>query len=311
MNMIKKITKYAPLFLITAIMLISLSCASNPPTNKIDFSETEPIKIVTLKENPEAPFRVAIAGVISPTETLTSYYELVSYIGKSLHQKTEIVQRGTYAEINNLIELGAVDLAFVCTLAYVKGHEKFGMELLVVPEVNGETVYRSYIIVPQNSDAELVEDLKDRSFAFTDPLSNSGRLSPTYMLHEMGETPASFFSKYIFTYSHDNSIQAVADNIVDGAAVDSLVYDSLVYRNPEIGSMTKIIRKSVPYGIPPIVLPPAVDNEVKSHLRSLLLNLDQNETGKAILEKLMIDRFVMATDASYDSIREMVQKLGW
>ncbi len=60
----------------------------------------------------------------------------------------ELVLRRTYAEINDLVESGYVDVAFVCTSAYVAGHDKFGMELLVAPQVNGETTYYSLLIVP-------------------------------------------------------------------------------------------------------------------------------------------------------------------
>jgi phosphonate transport system substrate-binding protein len=309
--MLIKMIRYMPLFLIAAILLIPLSCTQKPSYERIDFSKTEPSKTASLPETPEATIRIAIAGVISPRETLKYYDQMVSYIGKALNQKTEIVQRGTYAEINNLVELGAVDLAFVCTLAYVKGNKEFGMELLVVPEVNKETTYHSYIIVSQRSNIELLEDLRGTTFAFTDPLSNTGRLAPTYLLYEMGETPESFFKESTFTYSHDNSIRAVADNIVDGAAVDSLVYDYLINSQPEIGTRIRVIHKSAPFGIPPVVVHPNLDNEVKSHLRSLLLNMDQDETGKAILNNLTIDRFVLAEDRSYDSIREMALTLGW
>jgi len=38
-------------------------------------------------------------------------------------------------------------------------------------------------------------------FAFTDPVSNSGRFAPTYQLLQSGERPDTFFSRYIFTYA--------------------------------------------------------------------------------------------------------------
>ena len=66
---------------------------------------------------------------------------------------------------------------------------------------------------------------------------------PTYQLSLLGEAPVSFFSRYLFTYSHDTSIMAVADKLVDGAAVDSLVYDQLVAGKPELVSKTKIITR--------------------------------------------------------------------
>ena len=91
------------------------------------------------------------------------------------------------------------------------------MEALVVPEVNGIPLYYSYLIVRADAPFRSLADLRDRTFAFSDPLSNSGRLVPVYQLALMGETPESFFGRYIFTYAHDNSIKAVAENLVDAA----------------------------------------------------------------------------------------------
>ncbi len=300
-----------PLLLVVVLFSIfNLSCQSEPEYEKIDLSNLEPVKAAPL-ESPEVVLRVAFAGVLSPMETLMSYSQLVAYLEHALYRPVEIVQRSTYAEINDLIESQQVDLAFVCSLAYVMGNDDFGMELLVVPEVNGETVYYSYLIVPVKSEAENMVDLRGKSFAFTDPLSNSGRLAPTYRLYQMGETPDSFFSKYIFTYSHDNSIQAVAKGLFDGGAVDSLVYDYIVRREPEIGARTRIIEKSPPFGIPPVVVHPSLNGEIKARLRSLFLNMNHDEDGRTVLDGLNIDRFVMGNDASYDMIRSMVDEMGW
>ncbi len=300
-----------PVLLVAVLFSIfNLSCQSEPEYEKINLSNLEPVKTAPL-ESSEVVLRVAFAGVLSPTETLISYSQLVDYLGQALHRPVEIVQRSTYAEINDLIRSQQVDLAFVCSLAYVTGTDDSSMEMLVVPEVNGETVYYSYLIVPAESEAESMMDLRGKSFAFTDPLSNSGRLAPTYRLYQMGETPDSFFSKYNFTYSHDNSIRAVAKGLVDGGAVDSLVYDYIVSQEPEIGARTRIIEKSPPFGIPPVVVHPSLNHEIKARLRSLFLNMNQDEDGRNILDSLNTDRFVMGNDASYDMIRSMADELGW
>ncbi len=298
------------LLVVALLALFSLSCQPRSEYEKIDLSNLEPVKTAP-PESSEVVLRIAFAAVLSPAETLKSYSQLVDYLGQALYRPVEIIQRGTYAEINDLIESQQVDLAFVCSLAYVTGNDDFDMELLVVPEVNGETVYYSYLIVPVESEAESMVDLRGKSFAFTDPLSNSGRLAPTYRLYQMGETPDSFFSKYIFTFSHDNSIRAVAKSLFDGGAVDSLIYDYIVSHEPEIGARTRIIEKSPPFGIPPVVVHPSLNQEIKARLRSLFLNMNQDEDGRKILGGINIERFVMGDDASYDTIRSMVDEMGW
>ncbi len=255
--------------------------------------------------------RVAISGVLSPTKTLEYYQELLAYMEQKLGWQVTLILKPTYAEINDLVRGQRVDVAFICTLAYVKGKDDFGMELLVAPQMYGETVYYSYLIVPEESSAASLEDLRGASFAFTDPMSNSGHLAPSYYLSLLGEAPVSFFSKYIFTYSHDNSILAVTDKLVDGAAVDSLVYDQMIIYYPEITSKTKVIARWGPYAMPPVVVNPALDSQLKQQLQDFFLNLHNSDEGKTILNNLAIDKFIVIPDDAYDSIREMKMKLGW
>ena len=304
-------SKVVIMFALITTLIFTIGCSPTPEYKKIDLTKRQPVETVTTTMPSQVALRIAGAGVLSPTETLKSYDRLLSYLGQALRQPTELLQRRTYTEINDLVKSRYVDLAFVCGYPYVAGHKEFGMELLVVPEVDGETVYYSYIIVPADSDAMELEDLRDKTFAFADPMSNSGRLAPTYMLHKMGETPDSFFGKYIFTYSHDNSIGAVVENLVGGAAVDSLVYDYIVAHEPIVGEKTRIIDRSPPFGIPPVVVHPALNQEIKARLRGLFLNMNQDETGKEILRNLMIDRFVLGNDAMYDTMRDMADELGW
>jgi phosphonate transport system substrate-binding protein len=255
---------------------------------------------------------MAVAAVISPQATMESYRPLTEYISSRLDRPVELIQRGTYAEINDLVRSGAVDLAFVCGGAFVEGERDFGMELLVAPQVNGDTVYFSYLIVPAGSQAQSLEDLREGTFAFSDPLSNSGHLALQWQLDQMGELPETFFSKTIFTYSHDNSIQAVADHLVDGAVVDSLVYDYLDRQSSPLIHRVRIIDRYGPFGIPPVVVHPDIDPDLRAVLLTTLLTMADDPEGKQVLSKLHIERFVVIEPSVYESIRQMASKVrGW
>ena len=47
----------------------------------------------------------------------------------------------------------------------------------------------------------------------------------------------------------------------------------------------------------------------KEQLRKILLTIHEDIKGREILKGMMVDRFVMIEDSSYDSIREMKQWL--
>ena len=250
--------------------------------------------------------RVGIAAMITPSEGKRYYEDLANWLAKKTDREPKLIFKKSYQEMNDAIEAKEVDIAFICAGPYVDGKKKFGLELLVVPMVGGKTTYNSYIIAKTNSAINKFEDLKGKTFAFTDPQSNTGALVPTYMVTKLGKTPETFFSKLIYSGGHDASISAVANNLVDGAAVDSLIFDYIKERRPGLVDEVKIIEESPPFGIPMIVARPDLNQDLKSKLRSFLLSADSDSQIKDVLANMEIEKFTIIDDSAYNSIREMI-----
>ena len=296
--------KISPIFLLLLLMVSACSPGQQTePTAYVDLNNLQPLPTPS---QDGVPLRVAVAAVISPKGTVESYSALMDYLSEKTGRPVELVQRRTYLEINDLVERGEVDMAFVCTSAYVAGQSEFGMQLLVAPQVNGETVYHSYLIVASDSSVKDMADLKGKVFAFTDPISLTGRAYPTYLVEQLGSTPEEFFGRTFFTYSHDEAIYAVANHLADGAAVDSLVYDFAISRDPSLAEKTQILHTSPAFGIPPVVISPDVRPQVAAELQTLLLEMSSDPNGQAALKSIGIDRFVMIEDSAYDNVRSLL-----
>jgi len=289
------------------VLLILGGCAPAhaEPIPTVRLGELSPLPTV----NAEVfPLRVAVAAMISPQGTVASYQPLLEYLSQRLGRPIQLVQRRTYAEVNELIRRHEVDLAFICTRAYVLGRRDFGLELLAIPQVQGETVYYSQLIVRADLPASALADLRNTVFAFTDPLSTTGYLYPNVLLYRLGKTPASFFRRTFFTYSHDKAIYAVAEGIADAAAVDSLVLDFALDRDPLLRERLRIIHTSPPFGMPPVVVGPDVRPQTKALLRELLLGMQDDPQGQLALEALGIERFVPGRDTDYDPVRALEEE---
>jgi phosphonate transport system substrate-binding protein len=283
-------------------------CAAMSSQPVIQLSGLQPLPAPPASEI--IPLRISVAAVISPRGTVESYQPLLDYLSEALDRPVELVQRRTYEETNELVESGEVDLAFVCTSAYVTGHDNFDMRLLVAPEVNDATTYHSLLIVPIDSPAQTMADLQGKVFAFTDPISNSGRVYPTYLVQQLGFTPETFFARTFFTYNHDDAIRAVADQLADGAAVDSLVYEYALERDPTLSERIRIIHRSPAFGIPPVVVSPTIRPQTQALLQETLLGMSESSEGQAALISLGIDAFVTIDDSAYDSARELIGEVG-
>lgn len=297
-------------FFIAAMLAFAYGCGGDGDTIVVDFSKTlGPERPGEQPSGEDRSLRVAVAAMFSPKETFVYHRQVLDYIGRNLGKDIKFIQRKTYGEINELFRKGQVDLAFICSGPYATGKEKYGFELIATPQIQGSHLYQSYLIVNRKSPYHLLKDLRGKTFAFTDPDSNTGRLVPLYWLAQVQERPESFFGKSIYTYSHDNSILAVARDLVDGAAIDGLVWEYYHHKNPIYTSKTRIIRKSESYGIPPLVASRHLPQELKNHTRQLLLSMHREPEGKKILNELMIDRFIAPREEWYESIRLMGEKL--
>ncbi|MBI4743940.1 MAG: phosphate/phosphite/phosphonate ABC transporter substrate-binding protein [Actinobacteria bacterium] len=252
---------------------------------------------------------LSISGMITPSGTYPYYIKIIKYISQKLKRPVILVQRRTYAEVNDLIKEGEIDIAFFAD-SYVEALKEGDVELLVVPQVKGESVRYSYIIVRENSDIVKFDDLKGKSFAFTKPLSASGEIYPSYLIKKAGFTPKSYFSEYVYTHNYSNSIRAVKQKEVDGAAVDSLKFAYLSVQNPKQVDGLKIIQKSPPFGISPWVVRSNLDSKLKKELEKIFLTMDEDPEGQKILKGLFVDKFVKEGIDIYNPIEEMVSFVG-
>ncbi len=247
----------------------------------------------------------AISPMASPVSTLSSYGDFFKYLSKKTGIKIIPKQRRKYAEINSLLKSGDAQFAVTCTGAFLDGRNEFGLELLAVPVINGKTSYNSLVIVNEKSSIENFSQLRGKVFAFTDPLSFTGRLYPLYVLHQMGVIPVEFFHKSFYTSSHEKSIESVAYGLAEGAAVDSLIfYDMERMEHPAV-TMVRIIKVSPPYGIPPIVVSPLVKKPTKQIILTALLEMTSDPEGKEILKKLEIDKYILPDPAIYDNAAQL------
>ena len=307
--MVKKNPCLLSRFLIVSLLILVSGCSSDAEYKSIDFSRTITVSQPETRFEKTPTLRVAVAAMISPKETFIYYRELLAYIGQKLGYDVRLIQRKTYGEINELFPKGQIDLAFICTGPYAVGKKLFRFEALATPVIRDQPFYHSYLIVHKNSDFQQLQDLKGQVFAFTDPESNTGALVPNFWLKKIGQTPQTFFDNVTYSYSHDNSILAVAKGLVDGATVDGHIWEYYNRRKPFYTDLTRVIKKSEPFGSPPLVASAFLSQRLKLQMTQLLISMHDDPEGRRILQELMIDRFVEPRQEWYQPVRQMFDQV--
>lgn len=231
------------------------------------------------------------------------------YLQIHTQRPIEFVQRDRYRETIDLLQQQKVDFAWVCDYPYLV--LKNDVNLLAVALHQGKPSYQAYLIVPaSDTTTHSVADLKNSIFAFADPYSNTGYLSPRFEIKRSGADPTTFFKRTFFTWSHRKVIDAVAAGVAQGASVDSYVWESLAKVRPDITAKTRIAWKSELYGFPPMVAQRNVPAADFALMQRVLMEMPNNARGRDLLHRLNLDGFIKGSPKLYDGVAEMMRQFG-
>jgi phosphonate transport system substrate-binding protein len=292
------------LFVALSVILAARNALFEQPV-RVDLS-TPPI---ANEDSGQQHVRLALTAVWSPERTFDQYLEFGDYLAARLDQPVRLIQRKTYSEIVELLRLGSVDVAVMCTGAFLSAQASgIKLEALAVPVTADGPVYHSFFLVRADSDIHSLDGLRSKSFGFTDPMSLSGYHYPRAVAARHGLEPERFFGRVLYTYSHDGSIRAVLDGIVDGAAVDSMVYEGEVGRQPNLMRQLRIVHRSPAFGISPVVVPRSGHPRLRNQLLTALLGMDSTQSGKAILSRLGLSRFQVPASDLFDTAQAVLNE---
>jgi phosphonate transport system substrate-binding protein len=297
--------KQGQAFTAAVALVASLAGCTSSPYREVEVRMAGPPAAVRRDPRPAAGdvLRISVAAMESPRDTYAAYSRLFDRIAIRSGARIEFVQRRTYREINDLLAAGELDAAMVCTGGFVDLRRRApgAVELIAVPVAQGRSTYESLVIVPAASAAERIEDLAGRRFAFTDELSFSGHAYLVHYLHGRGQVPERFFAGTTFTGSHDRSVSAVANGILDGASVHGHVYERLVARDASLRARTRVIHRSPHFGMMPVVVSKRLPAEMRDRLREALLALADDPLGAEALRAIELERFAPPPPGLYDT----------
>jgi phosphonate transport system substrate-binding protein len=232
-----------------------------------------------------------------------------AYMSASLQRPVEFIQRDSYRETMDLLRLEKLDFAWICDYPYL--HLKQEVRLVAVPLYQGRPHYRSYLIVrSDNVRIRSIVDLAGSVFAYADPYSNTGYLSPRYEIRQSGRDPRSFFRKTFFTWSHRKVVEAVASGLAQGGAVDSYIWDTLAIIEPTLTARTRVVWRSPEYGFPPFVSHRSVSAADFQLMQHHLLDMAKTDAGRRLLEHLHLDGFTVGSPALYEGVSQMMRAFG-
>jgi len=229
-----------------------------------------------------------------------------TYLERKMGRPVTFVLRDSYQDTMELLHQRQIDVAWLCDCPHVTANPEF--RLLATPLFQGRPYYRSYLIVPETDQTTRgILDLKNKVFAYIDPYSNIGYLTPRYEIKKSGADPERFFRRTFFTRSPRKAIEAVAVGVADAASVNSYIWETIQQQAPALTGRTRVAARSQEFGFPPFVADHTFPIKEFRRLQQALIEMSGDARGRAVLEKMNLDGFVVPQPAIYRDIQEIVR----
>ena len=142
-----------------------------------------------------------------------------AYLSKELGTKVTLRIANDYAAVIEGQRAGNIHIAMYGPASYARARVVGAKVEPFAIEVSGDGTKGYYSVLYVKSDASYkdIKDLKGKNLCLVDPNSTSGNNVPRYAMHQLGIDPETFFSKVIYSGSHENAVIAVGQGTCDAA----------------------------------------------------------------------------------------------
>ncbi len=265
---------------------------------------------------------------IIPAENASGVTErwgpFITYLSKELGVKVNLRIANDYAAVIEGQRSGNIQIASYGSASFARARltgvktDAFANDI----NIDGSTGYYSVFFVKATSPYKTVQELKGKNLGLVDPNSTSGNNVPRFELDKMGITDAdTYFSKVVFTGSHENALLALSQGTVDVAANqwtnenDSTLQQMLhkgMLKNADGSAMKKddfrIVHKSAPIINGPYAYSSDLPEDLKAAIRKAFEEAPTKD--KAAFDKLSDGQkkgFHAATTKDWDATIDLIR----
>lgn len=246
-----------------------------------------------------------------PSEDAQAMMRASQQVMEQLEQKTGMKVKPFVAnDYNGVIEAmrsGKIDVAYFGPFSYVLAAQLAHAEAFAIPvaKKSGKSSYQSIIISKKDKGPGSVAQLQGKTFAFVDPSSASGHLFPKAGLKGEGVDTDKYFSRVIFSGSHDASIMAVANGKVDAAAVADPIFQTAIAKGHVKAEDFQIVWRSQPIPESPMAWRKSLDAATKQKVAAALAEIKGLPWG----DRGELNGFAPTNDAAYNVVRDTAKAL--
>ena len=231
---------------------------------------------------------------------------LRAYLEKRLGIPVKLVVGANYAATGEALRFGRLDIAYLGPVTYILQSRRTKLEPFARPShaMVGPT-FQAVIIVPRDSSAKSLKDLKGGEIAFGDPASTSGTWVPRYQLLDAGLVSGRDYKLRVLG-AHDAVALAVANKKVTAGGLSMPIYKRLLKEGKLNAEALRVLAESP--AIPEYMwtFRAGLDPEFKEEIRQAFIHVDDPEA----LKVFRAEAFIPCVDSDVDRVRGWIKAIG-
>ncbi|QNT70293.1 phosphate/phosphite/phosphonate ABC transporter substrate-binding protein [Defluviicoccus vanus] len=230
---------------------------------------------------------------------------LRAYLEKRLGLPVELVVGANYAATGEALRFGHLDIAYLGPVTYILQSRRVKLEPFARPTHAGVgPTFQAVVIVPTDSPAQSLADLKGAQVAFGDPASTSGTWVPRYMLLEAGLVSGRDYTLRVLG-AHDAVAMAVANHKAGAGGLSMPIYNRLLSEQKLEAGSTRLLAASPPIPEYMWTFREGLDPAFKEEVRQAFLDV----TDPDALKVFRAEAFIPAVDSDVDRVRSWIEAI--
>ena len=258
-----------------------------------------------------AVLRVSAIPDEAPTELQRKFKPLGEYLSQATGMKVVFTPVSDYAAVVESLATRKLDLAWLGGFTYVQAKIRTNGTAIPIVQRAEDAVFTSKFIVPVDSPAKSLADLKGRTFAFGAPSSTSGSLMPRYFMLQAGIDPEKDFKTVAYSGAHDATVAFVAAGKAEAGVLNTSVWDKLVESKKVDTSKVRVFATTPTYFDYNWTVRGDLDPAIVKKLTAAFLALDPSKPEhKAIMDLQRASKFIATDSKNYDGIEAAAKSAG-
>ncbi|MBO9644336.1 MAG: putative selenate ABC transporter substrate-binding protein [Pseudacidovorax sp.] len=255
--------------------------------------------------------RVSAIPDEAPTELQRKFAPLGEYLKQQTGMNVQFTPVTDYAAVVEGLATNKIDLAWLGGFTYVQAKIRTNGGAKPIVQRAEDEVFTSKFIVPADSTAKTLADLKGKTFAFGAPSSTSGSLMPRFFLLKDGINPEKDFKTVAYSGAHDATVAFVAAGRAEAGVLNASVWDKLVEAKNPNAAKVRVLATTPTYFDYNWTVRPGLDPALTKKLTDAFLQLDPAKPEqKEIMQLQRASKFVPTQSSNYDGIEAAGKSAG-